>query len=99
MNNAELFDAAFKILQLVVIVGGAGGILFRVGRAVSRFEVIGKIQSAEISELKSEVKALSAVITTVAVQKVELSSMRADISRLSAWYDELRHGQGFIRQS
>lgn len=95
-TTQAVIDLVFKALEIIALVMGGGMILIRMGKMAGGFEAIGRQQACEISELKSEVKGLSALITTVAVQKIELEGIRSDIERLTKWYDELRHGKGII---
>lgn len=97
MDTAYTFiNTAYKVIEILLIAGGVGGILYRLGKAVSKFEAIGITQSTQITELKNEVKGLSVVVTAVAVQKAEMTAMREDIAIHQKWIDELRRGIGFI---
>jgi len=87
---------AVGIAQIVSILGGGGLVAYRLGRTTQRMESSIDLQKQlslqngeEIRELKSEVKALNALMTEVALQKVA-------IERLEQWYDELRRGEGFV---
>lgn len=99
MSGSELqamLDFIFKIVEIAAIVFGGGAILIKMGRMMGEFTTIGKQQAAEINEIKQEVKQLNTLITTVAVQKAEMSSIREELALLRRWYDELRHGRGYI---
>ncbi len=88
----------FQVLEIGVIVTGVGVTLFKLGQAVSRFEYIGKQQAVEIGEMKTEIKTLNSLLTTVAVQKVELASVREDLTMLRRVYEDLRRGVGMIKE-
>lgn len=92
-----MLDFVFKAVELLAIVLGGGAILIKMGRMMGEFATIGKQQAGEIAEIKQEVKQLNTLITTVAVQKAEMSSIREELSLLRRWYDELRHGRGYVR--
>jgi predicted methyltransferase len=74
-------DWAIKLTDLLVIAGFAGTVgamLFRSGRV---FHSITSMQ-IEIKELKDVAKSVAEVLTTVAIQKVELDHMREDIDEI-----------------
>ena len=92
----SLVAIAVGIAQIVSILGGGGLVAYRLGRTSQRMESSIDLQKQlslqngeEIRELKSEVKALNALMTEVALQK-------SAIERLEHWYDELRRGEGFV---
>lgn len=95
MTPQEL-DILFKGLEVIALILGAGTILVRMGRMMGEFKIIGEQQAVEISEMKTEIKTLSMLITTVAVQKVEMAGLREDIALLRQWYDELRRATGQV---
>lgn len=90
-------DLAFEIVKVVGIFGGGAIIMLRMGRMMGTFETIGRQQAVEITEIKRDMKIMSDTVTTVAVQKNEISNLHDDITRLYKWYDELRHGKGYIQ--
>jgi len=49
-----------------------------------------KALTKELTEMKTEFKAFSQTLEKVAVQEMQ-------IGLLMKWYDELRHGDGFVR--
>jgi hypothetical protein len=61
------------------------------------FQQVSEQQSKELSELKVSIEKLEEVVTTVAVQKVVMENLQSQITMLTKWYDELRHGRGMIR--
>lgn len=62
----------------------------------TKFETIGKQQAVEISELKEEVKAVSKVVTQMAVQNTRLDAMAQRMTIQEKLIDDLRRGEGFI---
>ena len=92
-------DLWLKIINLVALIGGAGAILYRLGVAVSRFGTIGKQQALEITILKVDVKAISEVVTKVAVQNQRLDNMAERIAMIDRRMEDLRRGEGFVKRS
>jgi hypothetical protein len=92
-------ETALEVAKIVGIFGGGAVLLIRMGRMAGQFEQIGKQQAQEITEIKREMKIMSDTVTTVAVQKNEISNIHEDITRLYKWYDELRHGKGYVEKS
>lgn len=99
MTQEELhvIELIFRSIEVLAVISGGAAILVKMGRMMGSFEMIGKQQALEIGNLKDEVKELTVLVTAVAVQKVELASLREEISLLRKWYDELRHGQGYVQ--
>lgn len=95
-EEVHMVELIFYSLNIIALVGGGIIILLRMGRMMGAFETIGAQQATEIGEMKQELKNLNALITTVAVQKAEMASMQQQISLLTGWYDELRHGRGYV---
>ena len=92
------FSDVLQIIEAAAIIGGGLLILVRMGRMMGAFETIGKQQAFEISEIKNDIKEIRTVVTTVAVQKVEINSIQEQITRLWTIVDEIRHGQGLVRK-
>jgi hypothetical protein len=89
MSDQFSIDTAFKLIEIVSIVGGGGLVAFRLGKNSQVVREAMRQQAAEIAALKDEIKELSKLVTEVAVQ-----SKRLDI--LEQRYEELRHGEGFV---
>jgi len=89
MTDQFSLDTAFKLIEIVSILGGGGMVAFRLGKNSQVVREAMRQQAAEIAALKDEIKELSKLVTEVAVQ-----SKRLDI--LERRYDELRHGEGFV---
>jgi hypothetical protein len=89
-------DLSIKVVELVGFLGSAALILFRMGRITERFEMIGKHQAAEITELKLGVEKLSLLMTEVALQKQRLDTMDRRQETLDKRYEDLRRGVGKI---
>lgn len=51
-------ETIFRASEIIVVILGIGGILFRIGKMTERFELIGRQQACEIQELKESVKEL-----------------------------------------
>lgn len=87
--------ALLQLIQITAMIGGGALILLRMGRMMGAFETIGTQQSREITMIKDEIKEIRTVVTHVAVQKVEINSLREEVGYLRKTLDELRHGEGF----
>ncbi len=97
MNEAvAILDLVLKIATLVSIIGGGGIIIWRMSRAVTRFELIGGIQAKEIGSIRDEMVELRKLMTAVAVQKERLDAQGERLNLLDHRYEELRHGEGYV---
>jgi hypothetical protein len=83
-----MIEWSIRLGDIMVLLGLGGTMLTLAYRAGRFAETLAAMQS-EIVELKDVAKAVTQVLTTVAVQKVELEHMRVDVN-------ELKHGRGFI---
>lgn len=83
-------DAILKVIEIVSFLGGGGLVFFRLGRVTASVQSAMATQTADISELKQDIKVVSRVLTELAVQKTRLDNIDKRI-------DELRHGDGWIR--
>jgi hypothetical protein len=99
----EQIELLYKVGEILAIVGGAAAILWRVSRAVTRFELIGMQQAEEISEIKASVEKISTVVIDLARQQVRLDAQTERLNMLDKrqdeqmrLYEELRRGVGFI---
>lgn len=95
LTGSEL-STIVQLLEIVTMVSGVGVMLYKLGRAVTSFELIGSQQAKEIGEMKTEIKGLNVLLTTVAVQKAELINMHEDITLLRRSHEELRRGRDAI---
>lgn len=86
----SLAAAGVNIVAIIVAV-------FRLGRAVERFEQIGGQQSAEIGELKNTVKSIGELIVKLALQNQRLDAHSTRIAGLERLVDDLRRGEGYIK--
>lgn len=93
--NLSLSDI-LQIVQLSAVLSGGAFAFLKFGRLIERFELTGAQQSEQIQALREEVKAMNLVLSNQAVQNEKLNHMDGRITRLESWYDELRHGEGFV---
>lgn len=91
-----LIDIVVKILQLAVIIGGGGMLLYKGGRFVQRLDQTMTAQAADIKELKDETKKVTEVVTKIAVQDERLTSHDRRIQLMEDRWEELRRGEGFV---
>lgn len=73
----------------ILVLFGLGGTVISLAYRAGRFAETLTAMQAEIVDLKNVAKGVTQVLTTVAVQKVELQHLRIDV-------DELKHGRGFV---
>ena len=71
-------------------------VIYKLGRAVEKFEAVGKQQAQEIGDLKGEVKIIADVITKLALTNQRQEMLEARQERLEVQIDDLRRGEGFI---
>lgn len=79
--------AGALLMICATIAGSAWRVSLQVGKAITKVEVIGTLQASEIKEIKASVEGLKSVVTTVAVQKNELQSLREMVNQLQARTD------------
>ncbi len=91
-----LLDIVLKIVTILSIVGGVGVIVWKTSSMTTRFEMIGAEHGKAISEIKTEIKTMNALLTQVAVQKERLDNQATRLNLLDARYEELRHGEGYV---
>lgn len=89
-------------VKIVIELGGGGAaiavVLVKMGRMTGTFEQVSIQQTQEIAEMHEELKAVQKMVVDIAVQKVMLENMQVQITTLIKWYDEIRHGKGFIKE-
>lgn len=79
---------AGDMLVLAGFLGGSLALVFRGGKLYAAIEVM----QNEIRSLKDVAAQIGAVLTTVAVQKVEIERIREDVR-------EIKHGRGFVQHT
>jgi hypothetical protein len=89
-------ESLLRLFELIAIVGGGGILLFKLGRAVSRFEIVGEAQAREITQLKDTVKSVADLITKYALQTQRLDNCMDRLEHCERLIDDLRRGEGFI---
>lgn len=89
-----LFSTAAAAVNIIAVIVA----VYRLGRAVQKFETIGETQSREIRELKDAVKVQNELMTRLAIQNERLDGHDKQIERAFSLLDDLRRGRGFIQQ-
>lgn len=91
-------DAALAAALLGALMNAAAIVfgIFRLGRAVERFEHIGAQQAHEITELKDTVKVIGELVTKFAVQTHRQDTLEDRINRQEQTIEDLRRGEGYI---
>ena len=77
----------FTVASAVVV---AAAFLHKRGGQEAGVKVTLEALATELKEMKTEFKAFSETLQKVAIQEVQ-------IGLLMKWYDELRHGEGFVQ--
>ena len=95
-SNLALVTLFVQVLMALAFLGGGGMFLVKMGRMMGIFEQNSIQHAAQLKEIKGDVKALSVVLTTVAVQKEELLALRRDLTRAQDNIADLRHGRGYV---
>lgn len=86
-----------KFMEIISIVGTGIFVVFKVGRATERFELIGQQQAKEITELKETVKAVAAAQTASISDRAMIASQGQMLAELRKEFNLLRSGQGWIQ--
>ena len=87
------FEWTVKLGDVLTILGALGVIaafLHKRGGQETGAQLTLEAMSRELTEMKTEFKEFSETLKQVAVQEVK-------IGLLMKWYDELRHGEGFVK--
>lgn len=92
MTTVEIGGLIGLALNLVAV----GIAVYKLGRAVERFENIGMQQANEISELKRAVSGIGEIVTKIAVSNVRMDELTTRLNRHEAKLDEFAHGEGFV---
>jgi methyl-accepting chemotaxis protein len=97
-------DLAFKLLEIISIVGGIALGLREMGKASAKTDSSLKQQndtlerqSKAMSGMQEDIKALNKIVTEVALQNQRVDMMAKQMDRLEHRIDELRHGDGWIK--
>jgi hypothetical protein len=76
-------------VQTMAILGGGAVFMLKAGKSAGRVETLLSHHTDSIAELASDLKQIQPILAQIAVQKSE-------IANLTKWYDELRHGEGYV---
>lgn len=89
MSDAVIVSIVVACVQVLAFVGGGLAVSYRIGQSMSRLDQYSEIHTRAIASLNDEMKVMRGLMTEVALQK-------RDIEQLRSWYDELRHGEGYV---
>lgn len=89
MTDVVTIEWSLRLAEIAVIIGGTFTLAIKIGRAVERFELVGRQQGDEIKELKDDIRILNNLVTQIAVQDTRLNMIDARV-------EELRHGKGMV---
>lgn len=84
------------IVESLTTLSAVGVVVYKLGRAVEKFEAVGKQQAKEITELKEEVKIIADVVTKLALANQRQDVLEQRQNRYEAIVDDLRRGEGYI---
>ncbi len=87
-----------KFAEILSIIGTGMFVVFRVGRATERFELIGQLQAKEITELKDTVKEIAAAQIASISDRATIGSLVVQIGEVRQEIGLLRQGRGFIQR-
>lgn len=88
-----------QIIEAIGILVGGFVFMLRAGRATGKVEVLLREHHDDIVGLREELKELRPTLVAIAVQKTQIENLTTSVQQLVGWYDELRHGKGFVRES
>ena len=91
------FEVIARVVEIASIIGAGGLVIFKLGRAMEKFEVIGSQQAKEITELKDGVRTIGDLVTRMAVSNTRQDTFAERLGRMESQLDEMRHGDGFIK--
>lgn len=89
-------DIVVRVIETSTIVLAGGTVIYRLGRAVEKFERIGAQQAVEITELKKSVTKITDIVQAQALQTQRADIFADRLNRFEKKVDELAHGEGFI---
>ena len=83
-------------VETITTLLAVAAVVYKLGRAVEKFEVIGKQQAMEIGELKTEVKVVADVLTKLALANQRQDVLEERLERQEQLVDDLRRGEGYV---
>lgn len=89
MEISLLVYVAVGFVQTTAILGGGAIFMLKAGKSAGRIETQLAHHTQSIAELAADLKAIQPILATIAVQKNQIDT-------LTKWYDELRHGEGYV---
>lgn len=100
MVPAVVMDVNLNTIALlgnaVMLVGSVAAVVYKLGRAVEKFEAIGAQQASEITQLKAEVKIVTEVMTKIALTTQRQDVLEQRLNRQEQLLDDVRRGEGMI---
>lgn len=89
-------ETTLKVAEIGSIVASAIVLFFKLGRATERFELIGKQQAKEISELKNNFEKFGGILIEMALQKERMDNQGVRFNLIEQRLHEMAHGRGFV---
>ena len=115
MSNLGV-DTILHIAEIVVILFGGGGGLYKLGAFVKAIELsitqqnkifdkhaqddlgIAQKHAADLLDVRGKLERIAEAMTTLAVQREQIASVRLEIAGLRSDVNEMRHGRGFVTE-
>jgi len=94
--TAETVQIVVNLVTLIALMGGGGILVFKIGRAVSKFEVVAEHQAIDIKEIRMDVKIIGDATLKLALQEERMTAISRRMTNLEATVKELQHGEGFV---
>jgi hypothetical protein len=89
-------SAILQLVETLALLGGGFTFMLRAGKSAGKVETLLSAHHDDIVGLRDELKEIRPTLTAIAVQKTQIDNINLQIGQLTKWYDELRHGQGFV---
>lgn len=96
MMDATSLTVLSAIVGFLLNMGAIAVAIYKLGRAVEKFEMIGKQQAEEIGELKDSVKIIAELITKEALVTQRQDTFAEMLNRFEARLEGFARGEGFI---
>lgn len=94
-DGAALGDL-LKFAEIISIIGTGMVVVFKIGQALARFEMIGAQQAKEIGELKDTIKEIAQAQTASISDRATIASLSVQLSEMRQEINLMKRGQGFV---
>lgn len=94
-DSITLEQVVHWAIEAVALLGGAAGLMYKLGSAMEKFEQIAVQQTRELSDLKTEVVQMRTIVGQIAIQTQRIDSLEARFDTLDKRLYDLSCGEGF----